>query len=596
VFWVGLAAVRNKLLVADTIVQTLGARRELEAHIGEKELLLLVDNLEQVIGSAPELAALLRACPNLKLLVTSRELLRVSGEVVYPVPPLAASEATELFCARAGIDPDETVTELCSRLDNLPLPLELAAARVSLLSPLQILERLPQRLDLFEAGRDADPRQQTLRATITWSYDLLSQSEKRLFARLAVFQGGCPLDAAERVAGAELDTLQSLLDKSLVRRTGERFWMLETVHEFTLELLASTGEAEPMRERHADHYLALAEHAHAEGLERGRTWVQLLQPEHDNLRASLDHWQAVDSGRHLQLAGALGWFWAATSNLTEGARRLEHALATTDTDSPLHARALAWAGVIAWKRGLYADGIARLEEASQRWRHLGDKTEYTATRNQLGWAVYEVDHARALDLFEETLAYARRLGHQPLVNRSLAGICQALIVGGDYARAEPLAVELHAATLATEDIWSMASADIFLSLCAFERGDYVLAERHRRRALENSLESGDVVQQTIDVLGLGFTAAALGRTEEALQLEGAVDAKWKELGVTRVLPLAEARRERYFGAARASLGAAAAEDAFAAGQAMSWEQAVALALGDRTAPSGATSRRQVPTG
>ena len=180
----------------------------------------MLDNLEQVVESAVELAALLRACPNLRLLVTSRELLRVDGEVVYPVPALAEPEAVELFCARARIEPDEAVAELCGRLDNLPLALELAAARVSVLTPAQILERISQRLDLFRAGRDADPRQQTLRATIAWSYDLLSTDEQRLFARMAVFRGGCTLEAAEEVVDADLDALQSLVDKSLLRHIG----------------------------------------------------------------------------------------------------------------------------------------------------------------------------------------------------------------------------------------------------------------------------------------------------------------------------------------------------------------------------------------
>ena len=188
VFWIGLSPVRDPALVVDTIAQTLGAKQELPAHIGEKRLLLVLDNLEQVIESAVELAALLRGCPNLHLLVTSREVLRVEGEVVYPVPALAEPEAVELFSARASIEPDEIVAELCGRLDNLPLALELAAARVSVLTPAQILERISQQLDLFRAGRDADPRQQTLRATIAWSYDLLSADEQRLFAHLAVFK------------------------------------------------------------------------------------------------------------------------------------------------------------------------------------------------------------------------------------------------------------------------------------------------------------------------------------------------------------------------------------------------------------------------
>src|ERR671935_1404481 len=328
VFWVGLAPVRDPGLVVETIAQTLGAKQELEAHIGDKVLLLVLDNLEQVVESAVELAALLRACPNLRLLVTSRELLRVDGEVVYPVPTLAEPEAVELFCARGRIEPDEAIAELCGRLDNLPLALELAAVRVSVLAPAQILERISQRLDLFSAGRDADPRQQTLRATIAWSYDLLAENEKRLFTRMAVFRRGCTLDTAEHVADADVAGLQSLLDKSLLRRTDERFWMLQTIREYAHEVLEQAGEGEAVHRRHADHYLALAELAYRERFDRGLTWGRRLEPEHDNLRAALDFLQDRDRLHCLKLAGALGWFWVARSHLAEGSRRLEDALAS----------------------------------------------------------------------------------------------------------------------------------------------------------------------------------------------------------------------------------------------------------------------------
>jgi predicted ATPase len=216
----------------DEIAQTIGAKDGLAPHIGEREMLLLLDNLEQVIEAAPDLSGLLQTCPYLTLLCTSRELLRVQGEVEYEVPPLASSEAVSLFCERSRLEPSEEIPELCARLDNLPLAVELAAARTKALSPAQILERLSQRLDLLKGGRDADPRQQTLRTTIQWSYDLLSIEEQRLFRALSVFSGGCTLEAAEEVADASLDTLQSLVEKSLLRFTDSRYWMLETIREY----------------------------------------------------------------------------------------------------------------------------------------------------------------------------------------------------------------------------------------------------------------------------------------------------------------------------------------------------------------------------
>jgi predicted ATPase/class 3 adenylate cyclase len=586
VFWIGLAPVRDPALVVDTIAQTLGAKQELAAHIGEKQLLLVLDNLEQVVESAVELATLLRVCPKLRLLVTSRELLRVDGEVVYPVPALAEPEAVELFCARARIEPDDAVAELCGRLDNLPLALELAAARVRVLTPAQILERISQRLDLFRAGRDADPRQQTLRATIAWSYDLLSTDEQRLFARMAVFRGGCMLETAEQVAGADVAGLQSLHDKSLLRRTGERFWMLETIREYADELLDGSSEGDAVGRRHADHFLALGELAYTERFDRGLTWAGRLEAEHDNLRAALDDLQARDSVQYLRLAGALGWFWMARSHFAEGTRRLEDALASNVENGPLTARALTYLGTIDAARGRSAAALSRLDQAITLWSTVGDEDELAAARDELGWALYEggEEEARALELFAQNLEHARRLGHHALVSRSLAGVCQMLVVSGQFERAEPLALELHASMRDSEDVVYMCAADHFLSDCAMHRRDYTLAERHRLSALETALTSENVMQQAVEIHGLALTAAGLGRDEEALRLEGAVDAKYEELGAVLALQVFYATwRERDLGAARARLGEPRATAAFHEGRAMTWDQAIELALGKKSA-------------
>jgi predicted ATPase len=584
VFWIGLSPVRDPALVVDTIAQTLGAKQELAVHIGEKQLLLVLDNLEQVVESAVELAALLRACRNLRFLVTSRELLRVDGEVVYPVPALAEPEAVELFYARSRIEPDEAVAELCGRLDNLPLALELAAARVGVLTPAQILERISQRLDLFRAGRDVDPRQQTLRATIAWSYDLLSTDEQRLFARMAVFRGGCTLETAEQVAGADVAGLQSLLDKSLLRRTGARFWMLQTIREYADELLEGSSEADAMRRRHVDHYLAISELAYAERFDRGLTWVRRLDEEHGNLRAALDHLQDRDPLHYLQLAGALGWFWDVKSQFTEAVRRLENALASPMEDGPLTARALTSLGSIDASQGRSATALSRLEQAIELWRTLGDETQLVEARDVLGWALYMCgEKSQARQVFEQNLEFARSLGHQVLVTRALAGVCQLLVATGQFERAEPLALELHGLTRDSEDVSSMHAADHYLADCAMHRRDYSLAEEHRLSALETALTIGTAMQQTIEILGLAFTAAGLGRDEDALRLEGAVDAKWKELGVSHAPPLSEAWRKRDLGPARARLGETRATAAFDEGLAMTWDQAIEFALGKESA-------------
>jgi len=301
-------------------------------------LLLLFDNFEHVVDAATEVASLLTACPGLELLVTSREPLHVTSEQVYPVPPFVHEEGVGFFLARArAVEPDfeadDAVPEICRRLDNLPLALEFAAARVKALSSGQILERLERRLPLLTgSARDLPERQRTLRATIAWSYELLAPEEQRLFARLFVFSGGCTLDSVEEVADTDLNVLQLLVDKSLIRHTDERFWMLETIREFAAERLQSSGEAEGLQRRHAAHFLALTEEAEPNLRWSGSPaeWLDRLEREHDNLRASLDCLQAADETQlRMQLAGAVSRFWIMSGHSAEGLRRLESASPVT---------------------------------------------------------------------------------------------------------------------------------------------------------------------------------------------------------------------------------------------------------------------------
>jgi predicted ATPase/class 3 adenylate cyclase len=341
-FWVGLASLSDASLVTATISQTIGSANGLAEHIGEREMLLLLDNLEHVIHVAPELAALLPACPNLTLLVTSRELLRVQGEVEYEVPPLASPEAISLFCARSRLEPSEEIAELCSRLDDLPLALELAAARTKSLSPRQILEHLAEGLDLLRGGRDADPRQQTLRATIEWSYGLLSDEEQRLFRALSIFRGGCTLEAAKEVADADLDTLQSLVEKSLLRFSNERYWLLETVREYARDRLDEAGEIDEYARRHARHYFVSLETRYEERLgPRRAEALSWCETEVDNLRAMLDR-LTVDASA--EAAGAtlmLYRFWRSLGAYTEAGQRLQMLLALGDLTDAVRADSLA---------------------------------------------------------------------------------------------------------------------------------------------------------------------------------------------------------------------------------------------------------------
>ena len=380
VFWVGLASLRDPSLVSETIAQTLGAKNGLTAHIAEREMLLLLDNLEQVIDVAPELSSVLSVCPNLTLLVTSRELLRIQGEVEYSVPPLAEPDAVALFCERAQVDSNEEIAELCVRLDSLPLAVELAAARVKALAPAQILERVSSRLDLLKGGRDADPRQQTLRATIEWSYELLSLEEQQLLGRLSVFAGGCTLEAAEAVASASLDTLQSLVEKSLLRYTsseaGSRYWMLETIRDYAGERLVDRDEAVSVKGRHGQWFLGLATEAEPRlhGSEQ-RRWLDCLDTELGNLRAALA-WGLGGGDRQvgLRLGGLLMWFWQLRSYLGEGEAWLAAATLEAVHEPPaVRARLLQGQGQLTYYKGDPGEAQRLLDQALGLWRASGDR-------------------------------------------------------------------------------------------------------------------------------------------------------------------------------------------------------------------------------
>jgi tetratricopeptide (TPR) repeat protein len=321
-------------------------------------------------------------------------------------------EAVALFCERARTEPSAEAAELCRRLDSLPLAVELAAARTKALTPAQILERVTQRLDLLKGGRDADPRQQTLRATIEWSYDLLSPEERRLFARLAVFAGGCTLGAAEKVAAAELDNLQSLVEKSLLRFTNERYWMLETIREYAAERLDGSEDPDALRRRHTEHFLLLAEEAepHAES---DPAWVARVDAEDDNFRAALDRLEGADEpDLALRLAGALTDFWER-GHVAEGRQRLERLLARAERPSAERAKALAGAAVLARQSGDAATAGRRAEEALALFREFGDARGAANATVTLGLAFADQsDFSRARVLFEEGIRLSREAGDE----------------------------------------------------------------------------------------------------------------------------------------------------------------------------------------
>jgi predicted ATPase len=414
-FWVPLATLRDPHLVLQTAGQVVGAKRGLAPHVADKRMLILLDNFEQIVEAAPGLSAVLAACPHLTLVVTSREVLRIEGEREYALPSLGDDEGAALFCDRAQAEPSGAILELCRHLDGLPLAIELAAARAKLLSPQQLLQRLSQRLDLLKGRRDADPRHATLRTTIEWSYDLLSPAEQAVFNRLSVFAGGCTLEAAEAVAAADPDTLQALLEKSLVRRTDDRFWMLETIREYAAERLTESGDAQAAATGHARFFLSLAESANLRADSPGESQHETVFGEQSNLRAALD--ETLSRGETelgLRLVVALELFWATTSP-AEGLRWFE-AFEGRATHVPSHLRAatLRARGTTAATAGDDEMAERLYEQSLTQYRELGDDAGVSIVLVHLAHSAwYRNDPEAAFSIGQEALDASRKAGtHQ----------------------------------------------------------------------------------------------------------------------------------------------------------------------------------------
>ena len=585
IFWVPLAPLRDPELVLATAGQALGARDGLAEHLADKSLLLLFDNFEHVVEAAPHLSELLAACPNVRLLVTSRELLRVPGEQAYPVPPLEPQEGTELFVARAraalpSFVASEMVPELCARLENLPLALELAAARVRVLSPEQLLERLSNRLDLLKAGRGTDPRQQTLRATIEWSHELLDEDEQRLFARLAVFVGGCTLESAEAVCDADLDILESLVDKSLVRvREGDRFWMLETIREYALERLENSGEAEMVQRRHAQYFLALGEEAALQTQFYSGEWIRRLELEHDNFRTALDRLAAAGEDELvLQLAGALRSFWHGGGHVAEGRQRLESALQGQKRPTAARARALTGAAFIAYASGDWPAARSLAEQGLELHRRLDDPRGAAQDLKVLSFAAVE-DEAfeRAQRLAEEALALHRQAGDERDAVAATRMLAFTYASGGDVERARAL----HESNLAQARALGFKDTEAgtlgSLAMLAFEQGRLEEAAALRKQNLLAACELGSL-QAIAQSLCRNASACAqiVGKAGVAARLLSFFEAQRPQIGVSESW-LASVNEET-LATIHAQLDEAAFAEAWEQGRLLTLEEAVTLAL------------------
>ncbi len=521
VFWVPLAAINDSALIEPTIGQAIGAPRGLAAHIDEKRMLLLLDNLEQLLpAAAAPLAALIAACPNLRLLLTSRAPLRIEGEREYPVLPLPAVDAIELFRERAfSAEPEAAVREICRRLDGLPLAIELAAARTRLLPPDQLLARLERALPVLTGGRrDAPERQRTLRATIAWSYDLLSSDERTLFDRLGVFAGGFTLEAAEAVCDADIETIGSLLEQSLLRRSDDgRLGMLVTILEFAVERFVVSDEALSIIARHADYYLALADsgniHVEAEGGEN----YEIILPDLANFRAVLERALADgDNQLGMAMAVALEQFWVS-NNPPEGERWFAAFFAGADLPTALRARALRARGGALFISGRFEEGTVYHRQSLELYRELGDDFgighllfRLAVEANRLGdtvlartlaeesrahhrgqspWAESQVlsvlgniafkdgRHDEALDLLTQSAELADQVGSRWLRIGSLLSAAEIALLMDRPAQGRDLSRTVLGIARAIGDRQQIAYALSLLAWAAAEHGQPVMAGR-----------------------------------------------------------------------------------------------------------------------
>ncbi|HEY7076513.1 MAG TPA: tetratricopeptide repeat protein, partial [Solirubrobacteraceae bacterium] len=462
--FVDLSHLSDPELVAGAIAGVLGVatQREeppaavLRSFLSGRQTLLLLDNFEVVDAAAPLVGELLRAAPGLVVLATSRAPLRLSGEHQYRVEPLPLADAVRLFAARAdavapsfrrpGEEADE-VARLCRRLDCLPLAIELAAARLRDYAPHELLESVPGSLGLAgEGARDLPSRQRTLRATIDWSHRLLASDEQTAFARLAVFAGGFADASAAAVCGADRPMLASLVGASLLYERAQagsmRWFMLETVREYALELLAARGEGERLRRRHAEHYAELVEAVDEENPARlsEAAWRR-LEAEQDNFRAALDHCR--DAGAvelELRLVGALAYFWSTGDHLREGRARIDDALRhAADAPEPLRANALAGAALVAHSLGDYERMRAAAEASLELFRRLGDERRTALALNQLGIALSNLgDIDAGIVCHDENAAISRRLGDAIRLSAALNNLGYCLLRRGGHDRARAL--------------------------------------------------------------------------------------------------------------------------------------------------------------
>jgi predicted ATPase/class 3 adenylate cyclase len=665
VFLVALAPISDSELVASTVAGALSVsesagralKEDLREYLSTKELLLVLDNFEQVVDAAPLVGELLSGCPGLKVLATSRTLLRIYGEHEYAVSPLELPdpshlppietlrqyEAIRLFTERARAAKADfsltnenapAIAEICARLDGLPLAIELAAARIKLLSPQAMCSRLSNPLKFLTGGaRDLPERQRTLRGAIAWSHALLNEGEQVLFARLSVFSGGCALEAVEAICDAVgdflvdvLEGLSSLVDKSILRQEEgveeePRFVLLETIREYARERLELSGEAAEIRRLHAEYFLALAEQGESKLREPEEVaWLERLDVEHDNMRAALS-WtlQSEEAELGMRLARALWRFWWMRGHYGEGRRWLEEALTKDGRAPAARAKALEAVGWLADDQGDIDRAVAAAEEGLRISARAKIESSVTLSFLRiLGSAAYvRGDHDQAARLYEESLTLSREAKDDRSVASSLLQLGNVSGDRGDHEEAKEFYKEGLALSRELDDKALLASALISvgaeyllqgdheqgamlneeaaglyrergnrgglqyaldnLGWAALMRGNLQQAEALHRESLALSRQLGDKLVAAEALEGLACSASARGEAERVARLFGAAETLREAVGYLQE-PREHALREPYLAAARPRLSEARWDAAWTEGRRLGFEEAIAYAL------------------
>jgi predicted ATPase/class 3 adenylate cyclase len=623
VWFVELAPLVESSLVASTIGEVLELSEvpgqaildTLSDALAQKQLLFVLDNCEHLLEACAEVAAaMLKACPELRILASSREVLGIAAETTYAVAPLPlpknrqdvgallAAPSVQLFVERAQqVKPNFQLTEenaeaigfICRRLDGIPLAIELAAARVKIMPPQKLVERLEDRFRYLTGGkREALAHHQTLRATIDWSYDLLDEAEKLLLNRVSVFQGGFVMEAAEGVCAGEgldelevLDYLSQLVQKSLVevdeQEDDARYRLLETVRQYAQENLEEAGETKTFHQAHLEHYLALAETAEPEleGAEQ-LSWLNRLHQEHDNFRGAL-HWaiQAQQWEAAQRMGGALGRFWMMHGHLSEGRVWLAQALQVEEGVDPVaQAKALRWAGGLAWTQGDLGEAQGMMEASLAAYRELGDTQGISMALGNLAIVSMDqgdLDGAKAL--FEESLASLRELGDTYGIAMALGNLGNVAMEQGDLEGAKALQKESLALRRELGDTQGIATAVGNLGRIGFLEDDLEEARRQFTDSLKLSQEIGNQVDMNDASAVMASLVHKEGFAEIAAKLQGA-SARWGEELGTPLEPMPQNWYDETQAALKDELGEDGYAAAFEAGQQLSLEDMVALAL------------------